>query len=293
MIKRDLIRQVKRLELVTRRKASSRLAGEYHSVFKGRGIDFNEVQPYSPGDDVRFIDWNVSARTGDLFVKKFVEERELTVWIAVDASSSMRFGSIDRSKAEIVTEIAAVLAFSAIRNNDRVGLLIFSDDVEHFIPAKKGRKHVLRIIRDILEGKWNGQRTDIDKAMDFLGKISRRQAVVFMISDFLSTGFERSFKIGSRRHDVVPVVIEDPLEIDFPEGVDALIPIRDLEDGKIRWLDLNDREQLRVVRQRLRAERAQRDRLFKKLRLDTVPVDIDQPYIDRLVYFFRRRAARP
>jgi len=293
MIKRDLIRQVKRLELVTRRKASSRLAGEYHSVFKGRGIDFNEVQPYSPGDDVRFIDWNVSARTGDLFVKKFVEERELTVWIAVDASSSMRFGSIDRSKAEIVTEIAAVLAFSAIRNNDRVGLLIFSDDVEHFIPAKKGRKHVLRIIRDILEGKWNGQRTDIGKAMDFLGKISRRQAVVFMISDFLSTGFERSFKIGSRRHDVVPVVIEDPLEIDFPEGVDALIPIRDLEDGKIRWLDLNDREQLRVVRQRLRAERAQRDRLFKKLRLDTVPVDIDQPYIDRLVYFFRRRAARP
>lgn len=293
MLKRDLIRQVKRLELVTRRKASSRLAGEYHSVFKGRGIDFDEVQPYSPGDDVRFIDWNVSARTGDLFVKRFVEERELTVWIAVDASASMRFGSVERSKAEIVTEIAAVLAFSAIRNNDRVGLLIFSDDVEHFIPAKKGRKHVLRIIRDILEGEWNGQRTDIGNAMDFLGRISRRQAVVFMISDFLSTGFERSFKIGARRHDVVPVVIEDPLEIDFPDNVQALVPIRDLEDGKVRWIDLHDKEQMRVIRQRLRAEREQRDRLFKKLRLDTVPVDIDKPYIDRLVYFFRRRAARP
>jgi len=292
MLKRDLIRQVKRLELVTRRKASSRLAGEYHSVFKGRGIDFDEVQPYSPGDDVRFIDWNVSARTGDLFVKRFVEERELTVWIAVDASASMRFGSVERSKAEIVTEIAAVLAFSAIRNNDRVGLLIFSDDVEHFIPAKKGRKHVLRIIRDILDGHWNGQRTDIGKAMDFLGKISRRQAVVFMISDFLATGYERSFKIGARRHDVVPVIIEDPLEIDLPE-INALLPIRDLEDGKIRWLDLHDKEQTRVVKQRLLDERKQRDRLFKKLRLDTVPVDIDQPYIDRLVHFFRRRAARP
>lgn len=292
MLKRDLIRQVKRLELVTRRKASSRLAGEYHSVFKGRGIDFDEVQPYSPGDDVRFIDWNVSARTGDLFVKRFVEERELTVWIAVDASASMRFGSVEQSKAEIVTEIAAVLAFSAIRNNDRVGLLIFSDHVEHFIPAKKGRKHVLRIIRDILDGHWNGQRTDIGNAMDFLGKISRRQAVVFMISDFLATGYERSFKIGARRHDVVPVIIEDPLEIDLPE-VNALLPIRDLEDGKIRWLDLHNKEQTHIVKQRLLDERKQRDRLFKKLRLDTVPVDIDKPYIDRLVHFFRRRAARP
>lgn len=292
MLKRDLIRQVKRLELVTRRKASSRLAGEYHSVFKGRGIDFDEVQPYSPGDDVRFIDWNVSARTGDLFVKRFVEERELTVWIAVDASASMRFGSVERAKAEIVAEIAAVLAFSAIRNNDRVGLLIFSDDVEHFIPAKKGRKHVLRIIRDILDGEWSGERTNIGNAMDFLGKISRRQAVVFMLSDFLATGFERSFKIGARRHDVVPVIIEDPLEIDLPE-LNAIVPIRDLEDGKIRWLDLGDPEQTRVFRQRLIAERNQRDRLFKRLRLDTVPVDTDQPYIDRLVHFFRRRAARP
>lgn len=292
MLKRDLIRQVKRLELVTRRKASSRLAGEYHSVFKGRGIDFDEVQPYAPGDDVRFIDWNVSARTGELFVKRFVEERELTVWIAVDASASMRFGSVERSKAEVVAEIAAVLAFSAIRNNDRVGLIIFSEEIQHFIPAKKGRKHVLRIIRDILGEQWDGEQTDIGAVMDFLGRISRRKAVVFMISDFLATGYERSFKIGARRHDVVPVVIEDPLEIQLPE-VDALLPIRDLEDGKIRWLDLNDQEQRRVVQRRLLDERAQRDRLFQRLRLDTVSVDTEQPYIDRLVQFFRRRAARP
>lgn len=292
MLKRDLIRQVKRLELVTRRKASSRLAGEYHSVFKGRGIDFDEVQPYAPGDDVRFIDWNVSARTGDLFVKRFVEERELTVWIVVDASASMRFGSVERSKAEVVAEIAAVLAFSAIRNNDRVGLIIFSEDIQHFIPAKKGRKHVLRIIRDILGGQWDGEQTDIGAVMDFLGRISRRKAVVFMISDFLATGYERSFKIGARRHDVVPVIIEDPLEIEFPE-VDALLPIRDLEDGKIRWLDLNDKDHQQALQRRLMDERAQRDRLFKRLRLDTVSVDIEQPYIDRLVQFFRRRAARP
>lgn len=292
MLKRDLIRQVKRLELVTRRKASSRLAGEYHSVFKGRGIDFDEVQPYAPGDDVRFIDWNVSARTGELFVKRFVEERELIVWIVVDASASMRFGSVERSKAEVVAEIAAVLAFSAIRNNDRVGLIIFSEQIQHFIPAKKGRKHVLRIIRDILGGQWDGERTDIGAVMDFLGRISRRKAVVFMISDFLATGYERSFKIGARRHDVVPVVIEDPLEIEFPE-VKALLPVRDLEDGKIRWLDLNDNEQRQMLRRRLLDQRAQRDRLFKRLRLDTVSVDTEQPYIDRLVQFFRRRAARP
>lgn len=292
MLQRDLLRQVRRLELVTRRKASSRLAGEYHSVFKGRGMDFDEVQPYAPGDDVRFLDWNVTARTGDLFIKKFVEERELTVLIAVDASASMRFGSVERSKAELVAEIAAVLAFSAIRNNDRVGLVIFADDIKHFIPPKKGRKHVLRIIRDLLGGTWEGQGTNLHVAFDYLAKISRRRAVVFMLSDFLDQGYDRALKIAAKRHDVVPLLIEDPLEYTLP-AINAVVPLRDTEDGHLRWIDLGSASQRASVEQRVAARRLERDTLFRRLRLDTVPIDTHQDYMDRLVAFFRRRAARP
>lgn len=292
MLQRDLLRQVRRLELVTRRKASSRLAGEYHSVFKGRGMDFDEVQPYAPGDDVRFLDWNVTARTGDLFIKKFVEERELTVLIAVDASASMRFGSVERSKAELVAEIAAVLAFSAIRNNDRVGLVIFADDIKHFIPPKKGRKHVLRIIRDLLGGTWEGQGTNLHVAFDYLAKISRRRAVVFMLSDFLDQGYDRALTIAAKRHDVVPLLIEDPLEYTLP-AIHAIVPLRDAEDGHLRWIDLGSASQRASVEQRVAARRLERDTLFRRLRLDTVPIDTHQDYMDRLVAFFRRRAARP
>lgn len=292
MLQRDLLRQVRRLELVTRRKASSRLAGEYHSVFKGRGMDFDEVHPYTPGDDVRFLDWNVSARTGELFIKRFVEERELTVFIAVDASASMQFGSLERNKAAVVAEIAAVLAFSAIRNNDRVGLLIFADGVQHFIPAKKGRKHVLRIIRDILSGDWQGKQTDIGAALDFLARVSRRKAVVFMLSDFLATEYSRQLKIAARRHDIVPIIVEDPLETQ-PPPFPALIPIRDLEDNKVRWVDLGNKAHRDAYQKHLRRVTQERDTLFRRLRLDTVHVDTNEPYIDRLVQFFRRRAARP
>ena len=296
MLQRDLIRQVKLLELITRRKASSRLAGEYHSVFKGRGMDFDEVKPYSPGDDVRFLDWNVSARTGEPYIKRFVEERELTVFIAVDASASMRFGSHEKSKADLVAEMAAVLAFSAIRNNDRVGLIIFSDGVQHFIPAKKGRKHVLRIIRDIL-GRTTadapeGRQTDIAGALDFISRVSRRQAVVFMLSDFLAPDYSRALKIAARRHDIVPIMLSDPLEVELP-SIPALIPIRDLEDDRIRWLDLSSRHHREAYRRAIQAQLTERDTLFRRLRLDTVPVDTNEPYIERLIQFFRRRAARP
>lgn len=296
MLQRDLIRQVKLLELITRRKASSRLAGEYHSVFKGRGMDFDEVKPYSPGDDVRFLDWNVSARTGEPYIKRFVEERELTVFIAVDASASMRFGSHEKSKADLVAEMAAVLAFSAIRNNDRVGLIIFSDGVQHFIPAKKGRKHVLRIIRDIL-GRTTadapeGRQTDIAGALDFISRVSRRKAVVFMLSDFLAPDYSRALKIAARRHDIVPIMLADPLELELP-AIPALIPLRDLEDDRIRWLDLSSRRHREAYQRAIQAQIAERDTLFRRLRLDTVPVDTDEPYIERLILFFRRRAARP
>lgn len=291
MLQREIIRKVRRLELVTRRKASNRLAGEYHSVFKGRGMDFDEVQPYAPGDDVRFIDWNVSARTGELFIKRFVEERELTVLVVVDSSASLRFGTTSESKADVVAELAAVLAFSATRNNDRVGLVIFSEEVEQYIPPKKGRKHVLRIIRDILDKSGKGRGTDLSAALDFVARVSRRKAVVFVISDFLDGDYERALKLAARRHDVVPLIIEDPFEVALPR-TGGLLPIRDLETGAQSWLDLGSKRQVRSYNERIERARHERDLRFRRLRLDTVTVDTQQPYLDRLVAFFRRRASR-
>lgn len=291
MLQREIIRKVRRLELVTRRKASNRLAGEYHSVFKGRGMDFDEVQPYAPGDDVRFIDWNVSARTGELFIKRFVEERELTVLVVVDSSASLRFGTTSESKADVVAELAAVLAFSATRNNDRVGLVIFSEEVEQYIPPKKGRKHVLRIIRDILDKSGKGRGTNLSAALDFVARVSRRKAVVFVISDFLDGDYERALKLAARRHDVVPLIIEDPFEVALPK-TGGLIPIRDLETGAQSWLDLGSKRQIRGYNEGVERARQERDRRFRRLRLDTVTVDTQEPYLDRLVAFFRRRASR-
>lgn len=291
MLQREIIRKVRRLELVTRRKASNRLAGEYHSVFKGRGMDFDEVQPYAPGDDVRFIDWNVSARTGELFIKRFVEERELTVLVVVDSSASLRFGTTSESKADVVAELAAVLAFSATRNNDRVGLVIFSEEVEQYIPPKKGRKHVLRIIRDILDKSGKGRGTNLSAALDFVARVSRRKAVVFVISDFLDGDYERALKLAARRHDVVPLIIEDPFEVALPK-TGGLIPIRDLETGAQSWLDLGSKRQIRSYNEGVERARQERDRRFRRLRLDTVTVDTQEPYLDRLVAFFRRRASR-
>lgn len=291
MQQRDLIKQVRRLELVTRRKASSRLAGEYHSVFKGRGMDFDEVQPYAPGDDVRFLDWNVSARTGELFIKKFVEERELTVLIAVDASASMRFGSVEKRKSEIVAELAAILAFSAIRNNDRIGLVIFADDIKLYIPPQKGRKHVLRILREILATEWQGGTTQLAPTLDFIARVTRRRAVVFVLSDFLAPDYERSLKIAAKRHDVVPLLIHDPLEASLPE-IRAMLPLRDPETGLLHHVDLNARAHRDAWRQRIQSAHKKRDTLFRRMRLDTIDIDTSQPYMERLIEFFRRRAAR-
>lgn len=254
-------------------------------------MDFDEVQPYSPGDDVRFLDWNVSARTGDLYIKKFVEERELTVLIAVDASASMRFGSRERTKAEIVAELTAILAFSAIRNNDRVGLVIFSDEVQLYIPPKKGRKHIQRIIREILVSNWEGRATNLNAALHFIANVSRRKAVVFVLSDFVANDWERSLKIAAKRHDVVPLILQDPLEAELPK-VSALLPLRDPEDGELRYLDLSAASHRKAWAARVEEARKTRETLFRRMRLDTIDIDTSQPYIDRLIDFFRRRAAR-
>jgi uncharacterized protein (DUF58 family) len=291
MIPRELIKKVKRIELITRRKASNRLAGQYHSVFKGRGMDFDEVQPYAEGDDVRFIDWNVSARTGDLHVKHFVEERELTVMLLVDISGSVEFGSSKQRKREIIAEIGAILAFSAIRNNDRVGLVIFTDDVQKYIPPKKGRKHVLRIVTEILNQPAAEGGTDIGAALEFTSKVQRRQSVVFILSDFMDQSYERGLKISAKRHDVVPLVVQDPLEWELPK-VSGLLPVRDLESGDIRWLDPGSKRQREAFHESRRKARQERENLFRRLKLDRVEIDVGRSYVDRLAAFFRRRAKR-
>src|SRR4051812_988786 len=223
MFPKELIRRIRKLEITTRKVVADMLAGQYHSVFKGRGMAFSEVRPYQPGDEIRVIDWNVTARMNDAYVKVFTEERELTVMLAVDVSASKDFGSRGRPKAEIAAEVAAQLAFSAIANNDRVGLVLFSDRVEKVVAPKKGRKHVLRVVTEILTAAPHGRGTDLALGLEYVTHLSRKRAVTFVISDFLATGYERKLRIAAQRHDLVPVVIADPLESAFPNlGLVAL-----------------------------------------------------------------------
>src|SRR3954469_24263110 len=234
MLPKELIKRIRRLEITTRKVVSALLAGQYHSVFKGRGMAFSEVRQYHPGDEVRTIDWNVTARMNDAYVKVFTEERELTVMLLVDISASEEFGT-KRAKAEVAAEVAAQIAFSAIANNDRVGLILFSDRVEKTIPPKKGRKHVLRLITDILTFKPQGKGTDLCAGLNYLSRVVKRKAVTFLISDFLAPDYESALRIVGRRHDLVPVVISDPLEAKFPRL--GLVELEDPETGAHLMVD--------------------------------------------------------
>ncbi len=287
----EILKKVREIELVTRRLVNDMLAGQYHAVFKGRGMSFDSVREYQAGDDIRNIDWNVTARTGDVFVKQFVEERELTVLLVVDVSASGDFGTVEQSKRELAAEIAAVLAFSAIKNNDRVGVLMFSDRIERYIPPKKGRAHVLRVILELLEHQPEGTGTRIDLACDYLSKIARKRAVVFFLSDFLAdAGYERALGVCSRRHDVVPLVIKDQAEETLPDL--GLIPMEDAESGQVLWFDSGVATLRRKYRQRARVQAAQREKIFRKQGLEPIGAVVGQPYLPSLVSYFRRRAAR-
>ncbi len=290
MLPKELIKRIRKLEIATRQVVSDMLAGQYHSVFKGRGMAFSEVRQYQPGDEVRTIDWNVTARMNDTYVKVFTEERELTVMLVVDVSASKEFGSKDRSKAEMAAEVAAQIAFSAIANNDRVGLILFSDRVEKVVPPRKGKKHVLRVVSDILSFKPIGKGTKINEGLDYLARIAKRKAVTFLISDFLTSDYEKALRITARRHDLVPVVISDPFEIDFPAL--GLVDLEDTETGE-RWLvDTSDprvRGRFRVLMDNARDDRT---RLFRKLQLDHVELKAGEDYAGALQRFFRARARR-
>lgn len=291
MLTREIAQQVRLLELMVRRLVTEQLAGQYHSVFKGQGIEFEEVRAYTPGDDTRLIDWKVSARSGELHIKRFTEERELTVLIAVDISGSLDFGTAQRTKRDVAAEVAAVLAFSAIRNNDRVGLLLFSERVEHYIPPRKGKRHVLRVISDILSHRAHERGTDLGEALAYLRRTQRRRTVVFLLSDFLANGYERDLRLTRQRHDIIPILLQDPAELTLPD-VRAVLPLRDLETGSLHWVDLGDPATRAELQDRRRRAADSRDALLRRLQLDLVRVRTDAPWIPELAAWFRRRAAR-
>jgi len=289
MIDRELLRKIRKIEIYTNRLVNNQLAGQYNSVFKGRGMTFEEVRPYTPGDDARVIDWNVSARMNEPYIKRFSEERDRTVILLVDMSASGLFGSAAQSKREVAAEIAALVAFSAIKNNDRVGLIVFTDQIEAFVPPKKGKKHVLRVVREILGFRPRSNATDLGCALEYFGKVARRRSVAFLVSDFIAEGWERPLRVAARRHDLVPVVISDPMEEALPRL--GLMTLEDLESGEIVEVDSAGPE-ADHYRKRVRALREERESSLRRLRLDFVNVRTDRPYVDALVEFFRTRARR-
>jgi uncharacterized protein (DUF58 family) len=290
MLPRELLKRIRRLEIATRRVVSNLLAGQYHSVFKGRGMAFSEVRPYQPGDEIRSIDWNVTARMNDAHVKVFTEERELTVMLLVDVSGSQSFGSRGRTKAEMAAEVAAQIAFSAIANNDRVGLVLFSDRVERVIPPKKGRKHVLRVVTEILEHRAVGRGTDLAAGLTWLLRVAKRRAVTFVISDFLVDRYEAPLRTAARTHDVIPVVVRDPFEDAFPTL--GLVELEDPETGQRALVDTSRANVVASFRKRMQARRAERTQTFRRLELDSVELRAGEDHGEALVRFFRIRARR-
>ena len=290
MIPEEILEKVRLIEIRSRNVVNDLFAGEYNSAFKGRGMEFAEVREYLRGDDVRTIDWNVTARTGSPYVKVFDEEREQTVMLLVDASASGAFGSVQQMKGEVGVEISALLAFAAIKNNDRVGLLIFTDEVEVFIPPKKGRKHVLRVIRELLYFQPQGKRTSITSALDYLDRVLHRRSVVFLISDFIDEGYERPLQLTRRRHDVVAVSIFDPRERALPDV--GFINLQDAETGEQFLVDSSRREVRAYFAQQQEKENQQKRALFRRNGIDEVSIDITKSYVDPLVRLFHERVRR-
>jgi uncharacterized protein (DUF58 family) len=290
MIPKEILKKVRRIEISTRGLVNDVLSGEYHSVFKGRGMEFSEVREYQIGDDIRTIDWNVTARHGHPYVKVFEEERELTVMLMVDASSSGEFGSYQQMKGEIAVEICALLAFSAIKNNDKVGLIIFTDKIEKFVPPRKGKSHVLRVLRELLYFKPEDQRTDIGLAMEYFSQVIHRRSVVFLISDFLSRGFERPLRIASQKHDVIAIHMIDPRELELPPL--GFIELEDAETGEQILLDTNDDRVRGLFTEHAVQAMGDQDKLFKSMNMDSIRIRTDQSYIEPLIRFFRMRAKR-
>jgi len=290
MIPAELIKKIRQIQIYTSRMVDASFAGQYESVFKGRGMQFDEVREYTPGDDIRTIDWNVTARTGKAYIKRFVEEREMTVVFAVDLSASGDFGTVNKAKNELAAEFCAVMAFAAAKNNDKVGLLIFSDRIELYIPPKKGISHMLRLIRELLYFKMPKRKTNINEALDYLAKVIRKKATVFLVSDFIETNFKKSLSLLNKRHDVIAVSVRDPAEIVLPNI--GLIEFTDAETGELILVDTSAK---RFRDQYSDSTSRQTDELrntFRSINVDCINISTDKPYVQDLVRFFHMRHKR-
>lgn len=290
MIPKEILRKVRHIEIRTRGLVNDLFGGEYHSIFKGRGMTFSEVREYQPGDDIRLIDWNVTARSNEPHVKVFEEERELTVYLVVDISSSGVFGSIDKFKKDIGTEIAAVLGFSAIKNKDKVGLILFSNDIEKYIPPKKGRSHVLRVIRELLYHKAKNNGTNITHVLDFLLKVARRKSVVFIISDFIDDEYLKQLRLVNQKHDVIGIRIYDPAELEFPDIGHQ--KIHDPETGESFWIDTRKTKERLSYNQQVMAQFKSVKKECDQIQFDLIDIATNEDFVEPLMKYFKLRELR-
>ncbi|MBN2018217.1 MAG: DUF58 domain-containing protein [Candidatus Cloacimonetes bacterium] len=290
MIPKEILQQIKRIEISTRSIVNDMFSGEYHSVFKGQGLEFSEVRAYQPGDNVKLIDWNVSARMGHPYIKKFEETRELTVMLMIDISRSGSFGTFHKLKREIAAEVGAILAFSAIKNNDKVGLLLFSDEIEKYISPQKGKNSVLRIVREILYYKPLHYKTGLKNALEYYYKMSKKRSIIFVISDFFDTDYKKTLQIVSQKHDVVAIRILDPKEYDIPEV--GFITFQDAETGKEVVINANDKRLRERYEEYIQKTINEFPQLLKKLKIDLIDIRTDTDYIEDIVKFFKERAKR-
>ena len=290
MIPKQILKKVKQVEIRTRGLVNDLFGGEYHSVFKGRGMAFSEVREYQPGDDIRLIDWNVTARNGSPFIKIFEEERELTVYLLVDISKSGEFGSQNQLKQEFGAEIASVLGFSAIKNNDKVGLILFSNDIEKYVVPKKGKSHVLRVIRELLYNEPKGNKTSIKNVLDYLLKVAKRKSVVFLISDFIDDDYWASLKIVNRKHDLIGIRLFDPAEKLLPDI--GVIKVRDPESGSSFWIDTSNRAEMEKLKNQINSDFDAFNKQAKKIGFDIISVSTNGDFVDPLISLFRKRDKR-
>jgi uncharacterized protein (DUF58 family) len=292
MITSETLRKIRRIELRTRKLVNDSFAGSYHAIFKGRGIEFDAVRPYEPGDDIRSIDWNVTARAGDPFIKRFVEERELTVMLVIDTSASSFFGTVKQQKHDLAAEFGAVLAYAAISNQDRVGLLLFSDEIELYVPPRKGRNHVLLLIRDLLAAQPAHKGTNISLALKTLNRVLKNRAIVFLVSDFLAAQDEyvADLAITARHHDLIGVVLSDPLESSWPDV--GLLGLQDAETEAIRWVDTSQKAWTRKFDKQAQRFQQMRDEMLYKVGIDRIDLPSNGDYLEALTTFFRRRMQR-
>lgn len=292
MLNGTTMRKIRRIELRTRKLVNDSFSGAYHAVFKGRGIAFDSVRAYEPGDNVRDIDWNVTARAGQPYIKRYTEERELTVMLVLDTSASVLFGTVNQQKRDMAAELGAALAFTAISNNDKVGLLVFSEQIELFIPPRKGRNHTLRLIRDLLAAAPTQRGTNLALALQTINRVVKRRAIVFVISDFLipSETYVRDLMFTARRHDVIAVTLSDPLEQSWPNA--GLVSLRDAENGQIAWIDTGSAAWRQQFVKQVKRLKTQRDRALTRAGADRIDISNDVDYVQALQVFFQRRASR-